>query len=131
MNNDQINSAVHEARGGEFDKNCEMDIAEWGGEPYCVSCHIWLPDWNQLEHKKPLPDYTDDPRLFWPLLDELLKLHYELDYSHEYKCYRLNNILLNALSDAKLFQDKDLGVAVCLVYLKMKGVSVEEYHDMR
>jgi hypothetical protein len=125
MDKDKINRAVHEALG-----NC---VHEWkndrsvtvSGDVFndiiCSKCEHetgrYAPDYNQK-----IPAYTDDPRLFWPLVMELFK-------RGKCMCDKIHRPPLLHKWDEEnnmVTINKEGGSDICLAWLKMKGVEINE-----
>jgi hypothetical protein len=113
MTNLEINRAVHEAMGESL--ICKPEAWEWD---YTDS--VWLVcrkcDARELHrnesHEIPVPDYCCRPELFWPLLVEWIK-----DYRlHWYPIYSIQ-ALIELITEG--------GPAICLAWLKMKGVDAK------
>lgn len=97
-----LNRKVHEALGHKI-KQSEYNFVYGDYEPA-------------------IPDYTGDPRLWWPLLEEMMR-----DISSSVSLWWDGGYIIcdwdkDTKSDRYRLQHKDIGEAVCEAWLKHKGV---------
>jgi hypothetical protein len=150
MTNDQINRAVHEALGLGCAHEIKVFIVDenihGGGHAVCEKCH---EKWNfggfpwkdvdikmQVRNWNYIPAYTDNPRLFWPLLMEMLGISKSLIHSR----FQIRRNMKMWPGSTEFYFDyeapendihlriknlDECGLIICLAYLKMKGVTCE------
>lgn len=127
-----LNRRIHEALG-----NCAHEWQYLGKDDEmeddykCIRCsemRRWIygcPS-GQEYFQEPIPNYAGDPRLWWPLLEEMLKYDSNINwsmgwgYGEDGKSYEIENedYTISVIAG-------DIGTCVCEAWLKWKGGSGE------
>ena len=120
MNDNQINQAVHEALGLGCYHNpvnqCDVDSAGLGfNGPICTVCDEKI---GYLKWKK--PKYTTDPRLWWPLAEEMKAFFVYTAIAKISETWRVYGKGPGDDGIVVDIWDRNPGRAVCLAYLETK-----------
>jgi hypothetical protein len=136
MNKDEINRAVHEALGLKLQHLCQEDeenicLCFENNPDYkpddCLDLR-WGRTWEDCQEKllELPPAYTDDPRLFWPIAWDN-NIHVEREVFNDDLGARaiVGGCLCGEFIPEFEAIDNTPGMAICLVFLKKKGVICE------
>ena len=129
--NEQIDAAVHEALGhcvhNDIIQYQEIGIHTFLYQYQCAKaeCRKHFTDRHHLEDERKIPPYTTDPRLWWPLAEELLKNGHCASWWQNEDGYIIGKPKYTCdCLRTEVGMDKEMGRAVCLAWLKRKGVTL-------